>query len=269
MSKLQFQYNKKQIPQIVGLAVLSTGMLGYFSLKMITPPPPERAVAAVKMIAKSKATDLTLTSTDVQMAMLTNGPPPSPTMQDPFLPSTAATTAANTSVGKPQINIASAGLPTFQHAGSTSTPYLGLIKPLAGLGHAAPGQALVPIPVAWTVTGVLNASSGGKNIAVLRSGAERRFVALGGMVDDQCRLIGVDRFGVTLMEGKSRVRLVLGGDKKAAAPDALAAQPAVQTVSAPASTPATLSAAINAAAPIAAAAASSATAGDTDSSASN
>jgi len=78
-------------------------------------------------------------------------------------------------------------------------------------------------PPAWTVTGVLR--SGDAQVAILRSGDQRRIVKRGDEVDSQFRVVSVTRNSVVLGHGDARFTLPLGSAKSAAA----AARPPAQT----------------------------------------
>jgi len=199
------------MPQIIALGVLTVGMLGYFSLKMMTPPPAERAVAGAKRSVSSLRNPI-LTEAAIEMASLTNGEQPSPGMRDPFLSDAvkapAAAVPAPTAPPPHETNQGS------EHLGAMQPfPLSGSIRPLAGMPSAVPAAGAVsPQSAPWSVTGVIVNSLNNCRIAILRNGDARRFVSLGGMIDDQYRLVGVDRFGVTLAQGKKRIRLKLGGE---------------------------------------------------------
>jgi hypothetical protein len=210
MSKVQFTFDKKQMPQVIGLGVLSAAMFAYFTVKIITPPPAERVSASV-IAAPNSATTITAvkaveTPADVAIADLISGPPPTSSMRDPFwqpwqAPSKTAPDKQTTSQTQP------ASLPQGNLGPLAPMPSSSAVQPLSAL-NPAPAPA-PPAPIMWKVVGVLAGSTSGERIAVLRNGDARRFVALGGMVDDQCQLIGIDRFGVTLRQGKQHIRLLL------------------------------------------------------------
>jgi hypothetical protein len=211
MSKVKFYFDKKQMPQIVALSVLSIGMLGYFSLRMLTPPLPEKAVAGARKtsaVGKNPIID----EAQLELASLTDGNAPSLDMRDPFIsaapPATSAPANNSTTTFTTSLNQTRQTLGVLQ-----PLPFSSAIRPLTGLTPGSPSFSAVsgvaPV-VSWSVTGVLTGPDSSSRIAILRNGDARRFVPLGDMVDDQYRLIGIDRFGVTLAQGKNRVRLRLG-----------------------------------------------------------
>jgi hypothetical protein len=212
MSKVQFYFDKKQFPQVVGLGALSVGLLGYFAVQILTPPPAQRARAESVVVGTSIVKDDPEPAV-VEMGLLTNGLAPSLSMHDPFIP-LLLSQSQRPQPTRPMVQTAS----LQNHFNALTPPFSGDIKPLAGLTPGLTPLAIPAPPVPWTVTGVLAGSAPGNDIAVLRNGDSRRFVALGDMVDDQYRLIGINRFGVTLGLGKSRFRLKLGEDPAAASP---------------------------------------------------
>ena len=220
MSKLKFDIDKKQLPQIVGLGALSLGLFGYFGWRVVTPPAMSgQASAAVRMAAKPVANAAAgkpgaagVTPTDP--TELTDGAAPVAGMRDPFIPLITDDPAV-AAVVKPTL------MASAMTAPGSLTPVPGLpsgssVQPLPGFGGTTAGtsplQPLLAAPT-WTVTGVL-AANDDKNdfVAVLRQGDVRRFVRMGAMVDDQYRLVGIDRSGVTLLSGKTRFRIALGSE---------------------------------------------------------
>ena len=200
-------YDKKQLPQVIGLGVLSAGLFAYFGLKMITPPPTQAAAApastitAAAPIAGAAKLATAAGALDPDVAALLGAAAPSDTMRDPFAaPSLIATTPPAT---------------TGPNAGNGSIPglpALGQVRPLP-----IPGSP--DAPAAWSVTGVICSDANpGESLAIFRSGDTRRYVRLGSMVDDDIRLIGIDRDGVTISRGNDHIRLALGTSAPPAEP---------------------------------------------------
>ena len=194
-------YDKKQLPQIIGLAVLSVGLFGYFAFKMFTPPP-SQAAAPVATQSTSAATgpgtgasgpdsETSLTNPDV--TTLIGASAPNNGMRDPFAtPATFAAPPPAPAAAKPQ----PAGIPGI--------PGLADVQPLP----AGPAPEATNV---WSVTGVIRSDDNpDAAIAIFRSGDERRYVHLGGMVDDKTRLVGIDRGGVTISRDNVHTRLPLG-----------------------------------------------------------
>jgi len=213
MSKVQFYFDKKQLPQVIGLGLLSAGMFGYFSVKILTPPPPEAAAAATVNTATVKDIPV-MSPAEIEVASLTNGTAPSPVMHDPFTPlptpSSPPVPALNP-LPKP-----AAFDDTLGHLNPLQPmPSDGEIRPLSGLSPA-PFAAPPVIPTTkWVVTGVIVGPGSRPELAVLRDGDARRIVALGSMVDDQFRLVGISREGATLRAEGHNIQLKLGGDEPA------------------------------------------------------
>jgi cytochrome c biogenesis protein CcmG/thiol:disulfide interchange protein DsbE len=227
--------DKKQIPQVVAMAVLAVLFFGYFAVKMIMPTPAAAgsqapAAPAAAAAAAPKTGDAQAASDP--SATMPDAPPPSATLRDPFVQAIsdqpapppvlkpvappAARPAVYTKPSHPS------GLPTYPinilpGVGNEHGAVAGVPHPMV---PAAP-----PIPVAaptWVVTGVLQ--SGADTVAILRSGDARRFVKKGDYVDSTFRVTSVTRDAVTLRHGVSRFTLPLGGAK---------AVPAARTVSSP------------------------------------
>lgn len=235
MSKIQVNYDKKQLPQVIVMGVLSLGLLGYAASILMAPPPTARAAAApgapaaaaTPVASTAGAAPATSTSTvdgSEPVAGLIDAVAPSQTMRDPFVSCIQQITTPTTPAPPPVSTAVQNFLkpPTQTVAAMPAMPSASVIRPLSDTPPILPSMTAIqpaaapPPPLTvWTVTGVLFGSGSAKKIAVLRSADSRRYVALGSMVDDQYRLIGIDRFGVTLQQGKTRLRLKLGGDAPA------------------------------------------------------
>ena len=239
--------DKKQVPQVAVLAVLSCGVLGYFAKQMMTPSPaaaafpaggvPLRGGGAISPTPSPRAGSTTPTPdnggarlvppTASAFAPTGEVAPPADAGRDPFQ-QTVSSTAAPQPIPKPAALVRPLPAPK---AASVSVPVVpplpapgafGGLRPLPA--YAVPGQ---PAPVAqaaptWAVTGVL--TSGAEHIAILRSGTERRFVRQGEWLDGQWQVARVSRDSVTLGHGSAFYSLPLGGSKanagQAAAPQA-------------------------------------------------
>lgn len=244
MKKLE----KKQVPQFIALCILSSGVFGYFVVRLVTPTPAAAgtrprpvqeaakpgAVAAAPSAKKAGAVTDTASPTDA-------APIPAPTagMRDPFvvgyvdpklvpagapaapaLPAPAK--AAHTQmasihemgpapVSAPFVPGLPLGLKSFPPAAPSSLAS-------AGLPSAPHAPALPQAPAAptWTVTGVLQNDA--QQVAILRNGEARRFVRTGDFVDSQFKVVDVTRSSVTLRHGAAVYHLLLGGVKPATAP---------------------------------------------------
>lgn len=227
MKKLE----KKQIPQVVVLAVLALGLFGYFAKTLLMPGP-----VSAKAAVPAPATAVTALGAKPAPGTAVPGvaavpPMPSATMRDPFAP---AITASSNSAAPMQAALAAraavhAAAPAPRLASLRALPAAGFSIPAAPPlpfpaaaappVYGRPTASLPPLPAApsWTVTGVLQ--SGAEHIAILRSGETRRFVKQGDYVDDQFQVAQVTRSFVVLRAGRSAFTLSLGGtkDKRAGA----------------------------------------------------
>ncbi len=211
--------DKKQIPQVVMLAVLALGLFGYFA-KTLLMPGPVSAKAAVPAPAAAAAALGAKPAPGTAVPGVAAAPPmPSATMRDPFAP---AITASSNSAAPMQAARAAAppaprlaSLRALPPAGFSipAAPPLPFPAAAAPPAYGRPTASLPPLPAApsWTVTGVLQ--SGAEHIAILRSGETRRFVKQGDYVDDQFQVAQVTRSFVVLRAGRSAFTLPLGGTK--------------------------------------------------------
>ena len=267
--------DKKQMPQFVGLCVLSTGVFGYFGLRMVTPSPAAAATRpALKPAAASEAAAVVPASggAAVQAAPGTAStpagaeaavPPPTPGMRDPFLvgyhdPKAAPAAPPAFTPPSPGGPVPAAGpqaaFAQIHEAASAEVapaPVSGLTvpgfapvppaPPLPSGVSALPPQKIAPPPPAppkWTVTGLLQGEDSG-GMAVLRDGESRCIVHVGDFVDGLFRVTAVTRSSVVLRHGAAFYTLSLGtkAEEKAPAP-VPATAPAI--VPAPAALPAPL-----------------------------
>ena len=214
--------DKKQIPQVVMLAILALGLFGYFA-KTLLMPGPVSAKAAVLAPATAAAALGAKPAPGTAVPGVAAVPPmPSATMRDPFAP---AITASSNSAAPMQAALAAraAAAPAPRLASLRALPPAGFSIPAAPPlpfpaaaappVYGRPTASLPPLPVvpSWTVTGVLQ--SGAEHIAILRSGETRRFVKQGDYVDDQFQVAQVTRSFVVLRAGRSAFTLPLGGTK--------------------------------------------------------
>ena len=238
--------DKKQMPQVIGLGVVSCGMFGYFAYKMMAPtvsaaPPPTAgqvrpvAAASARPIRRGAGGDV-----GTRPAM-PDAPPPTP----------GCMTRSSRRSATTRPRCGPAATPAWVHRLRASwgpnelAPYPPRpAAPAAGGGgeEAVPAAAAgrlhgecirpgqppagqpAPMPVApsWTVTGV---SGDGGQVAILRSGEVRQFAHRGDIVGGDFRVVDVTRDSVVLRHGSARYTLLLGGDKPADAKPRQAAQP--------------------------------------------
>lgn len=241
--------DKKQVPQVILLAVMACAVFGWFAYRMITPTPAaasSAAAAASTPVASTPAdggTTAPATSADAA-GLPAPVVPPGPGLRDPFVqaissaPAPAPTPAPVSAPAAPAVSVAKpvkvASLPPMVPvvpalpSGAASN----WVRETPTAPAAAPAPVVIPPPL-WTVTGVL--ASGSEHVAILRSGAARRFVKKGDAVDGLFKVIAVTSDSVVLRHGSSRYVLPLGG-AKAAAPAAASRQaaPSAPPVSAPA-----------------------------------
>lgn len=219
--------DKKQIPQVIILAVLACAVFGWFAFRMITPTPaaahsPAATVAAVPEAGASGSDPATPSDPATVPAAAV---PPGPGLRDPFVqaisgkstpapaPAAPASAPAPASKGGKAVRVAAltpavppapplplSAVPVQVHG----TPSLSTGRPTV----TPPPPVVIP-PPAWTVTGVL--ASGSEHVAILRSGDARRFVRKGDAVDGLFVVAAVTSDSVVLRHGTSRFTLPLGG----------------------------------------------------------
>lgn len=249
--------DKKQLPQFMGLCVLSTGTFGYFGVRMVTPSPAAAATRPVLKPSEPAAAPAGKAAAapagTVADAAADAAPPPAPGMRDPFVvgytdPKTtsaglaaplaftaplhgsapaASTQMADTKMADAQIHEQVSGLPPAPVSGLTVPGFLAA-PPLPSAAPALPPQKIMPLPAPppappkWSVTGLLQGEDGA-GVAILRDGESRRIVHVGDFVDDVFRVTRVTRSAVVLRHGKTFYTLPLGTrSEKSEAPTALA-----------------------------------------------
>lgn len=255
------QLDKKQLPQIIALGVLTAGAGTYAAVHLAAPGPvsagtrpavpvttPVPAVAVKPGDTKpgdTKPGDTKPGTTPalVAAADTSDAPPPTPGMRDPFavgyveaaLPGTAAPPLPKLAPGRLVATVGGlsplpVGLASaFSLPPAPALPGGGAGRPLPSLPSGPPAPPLpspaaaVPAAPAWTVTGVL-LGAGGK-VAILRSGEARRIVRSGDFVDSTYRVAAVSRTAVVLRHGLWVYQLKLGGAPKTGLSAAPAAAP--------------------------------------------
>ena len=242
--------DKKQIPQFVALCVLSSGVFGYFVMRMVTPSeasassatrqatPIAAAAPSPKAVTPVPTTGSVAVGAAPQAVALTAAGVPAPIiplpmvgMRDPFVvgyvdpkiaPTVAPVTAPPTQVASANPQMARTTLPGLSAFPAPPAPDLptGLsgfsVRPTQ-MGPSLP-RVLAPQtpPPAWTVTGVVQADT--EKVAILRNGEARRIVRSGDFVDSTYQVADVTRSYVVLRHGASTYRLMLGGGKPAQSP---------------------------------------------------
>jgi thiol-disulfide isomerase/thioredoxin len=217
--------DKKQIPQVILLVVLTCAVFGWFAYRLITPTPAAAhspAADAATSVASTPATDGSGGAVD-PAALPATVVPPGPDMRDPFVPTISSTPApvpapapiapaSAVSAVKP-IKVASLPpvVPVAPVLPFSAPPSRVPVTPAAPA--VAPQPAAIP-PPDWTVTGVL--ASGSEHVAILRSGEARRFVKKGDSVDGLFVVSAVTSESVILRHGSLHYILPLGGAKGAA-----------------------------------------------------
>lgn len=259
------QLDKKQLPQIIALGVLTAGV-GTYAAVHFAAPGPASAQTHPAAVASTPAPGAAVKPGDpkpgdaklgaaVPAGMVaaldtSAAPPPVPGMRDPFVvgyfdpaagPGAASGThapalpalmpgkqmAAVSKLSPMPIGSAAFGLPAAPALPSASR---GQMLPGLPSGPSVPALPAsitpVPAPPAWTVTGVLAGADG--KVAILRSGEARRIVRSGDFVDSTYRVTAVSRTAVILRHGILVYQIKLGGMK---------ASPSVLPVSLPLSQP--------------------------------
>lgn len=236
--------DKKQVPQVIALAVLSCLIFGWFAFKMIAPTPAAARSQSLASAPAAGAAPAPASTTPGQAApgdatsVAVVAPPPGPGMRDPFVqaisnqPPPAPVAPAPAPVRPVAVKPVSAP-PVVPVVPSLPAP----VRTAAWVHEVAPGvpsshPSVAPLPVvipppSWSVTGVLE--SAGEHVAILRNGAARRFVRQGETLDGLYLVAAVTRDSVVLRHGHARFTLGLGGVK--------AATPAPAAVSSPQAAP--------------------------------
>lgn len=228
--------DKKQVPQVIILAVLACAVFGWFAYRMIKPTPASassQAAAASMTVASAPASDgaASPAAPADQSAPVV---PPGPGLRDPFVQAISSTPASVPAPAKAPAVPAAPAVSALKPVKVASLPPLVPVVPALpssaasnGVRETPPAPAAAPAPVvipppAWTVTGVL--ASGNEHVAILRSGEARRFVKKGDALDGLFKVIAVTSDTVILRHGSSHYVLPLGGGK-AAAPAAAPVSP--------------------------------------------
>ena len=231
MSK--FQYDKKQLPQVIVLGVLAAGTFGYFGVKLLVPPQteaaPGKAATAAGSGAAGAASAALTGSQQVASASMQDAPPAS-SMRDPFIapvngvdpnatpvaalpkpaPLPAVVKSERVSALPPPPSFAPLmpvpiSTPKFVAPGHPTQMARGPQSPL-GLPSAQVNAA-----PAWTVTGVLGSGGDPANcVAIMRLGDQRRFVRPGSTVDGVYKVVSITREGVTLSRDGKTFHIMLG-----------------------------------------------------------
>lgn len=250
MKKLE----QKQIPQFVALCILSSGVFGYFVMRMVTPSPASAssvvhpsAPATARTAAPSAgaasaptATNAATASTATPVAagtLAASGdpallvPPPTPGMRDPFVVGyvdpkvdpkiAAALPAAPPRAAASSQQLARTTLPGLSAFTAPVVPTLpsglsGLTVRQTRMAAALPTVPPLPAAPAPPAWVVTGVlQTDTEKLAILRNGEARRIVHSGDFVDSVYRVADVTRSWVVLRHGAMTYRLLLGGDKPA------------------------------------------------------
>ncbi len=229
----------KQIPQFVALCVVSSGVFGYFVVRMVAPgsasassaipapvaKPASHAAAFAPVAPVASGAAVAATPDPAASASSVLAAPPTPEMRDPFIvgyvdPKTAVSVVPALPV-KPKLTVPSLpqmarvtlpGLSPFPAPAAPELPsgLSGLtIRPTGPAVSSIPALPAAPAPPAWQVTGVVQTDT--DKLAILRDGDARRIVHSGDFVDSTYRVASVTRGGVVLRHGAYTYRLLLGG----------------------------------------------------------
>lgn len=221
--------DKKQVPQVMILAIVSLALFGYFAKTMLMPGPASAKTATPATVAPAAAVQAAAPTADGASASLAVVSAPTGGMRDPFTQAALSKAAPTVPATDPPAAPLPAVAPRL--ASLRALPPAAVIVPsapplpaLQGSRASRPGMAsLPPLPVAppWTVTGVLQ--SGEDQLVILRSGEARRIVKQGDFVDGQFRVASVTRNAVVLRSGNAVYTLPLGGTATRSAPSTITA----------------------------------------------
>jgi hypothetical protein len=222
--------DKKQMPQLLALGLLTIALFGFFVMRMLSPTPAAAHVQSVAAAASVKAKVVDNTT-------LADAPPPGPAMRDPFRPGIVDNEAMKAYLEASKSAVqnhhppepamgqrmaqnsratnSNAGVPHVSQLPGFTSNFSAYRGPSSFTGQTSNGTvtpAIISLPApTWTVTGVIQSSDGQE--AVLRSGEARRIVRRGDQVDSDFRVVSVTRNSVTLRRGTERFTLPLGGPK--------------------------------------------------------
>ena len=233
--------DKKELPKLIALVVLSAGVFGFAATQFMAPPKTNAGTPAQsgKGAASSDAAvqppagqdaegagdpsefhvqDLAIVTTGKD-PFVPNGPaaPPEPKVPAAMAPVRVAAAAPAPAAPMPPLPTSMGGPPPFPAPGVQVQE---VRRPQPALAVRPVVPAPLP-PPSYTVTGVVrdetpDACSG--KVAILRGGAgneERRFVRCGDPVGNGFRVIAVHRDSVEIESGDRRVILTLGGQSRA------------------------------------------------------
>jgi hypothetical protein len=220
-------FDKKQLPQVVALGVLTLGIFGYFASKTLfapatqaSPVPPTGSTPGNASIVGGSSSAGTFVSPAASLpdpnaipdpSSLIGADAPTNSMRDPFIPATPLSELTAPVAVLPKA-------PSVTGGQISDVPGLGQIKPLPlpgsgglpGLGNASGSQqaGAAPDTAAWQVTGIIQSDSDPSNaIAILRDASSRRYLRLGDQLDPETRMVGIDRNSVTLIRSGQRIQL--------------------------------------------------------------
>jgi hypothetical protein len=218
--------NSKQMPQVIGLSVLTVGVLGYVAYSFVAnsgPPhkPAGPATAAVPVTPVAAP----------QMATA-NGPglgtPAGPAVPgqynpDPFRPAVKTPAPVNVTPPPAKVTVRPSRPKSL---GSHGPRWVGIPLPAvaalgSGSGPAGPGGPGAPVVPAGpvrpevTVTGVIVGESG-QDMALVTVGMERRVLQVGDLVGNDYRVKRISMAGMLLANGKDRYMVVQGAHHEGA-----------------------------------------------------
>jgi hypothetical protein len=224
----KIQYDKKQLPQVIVLGVLSLGLFGYFGFRMLTPPPSEAAPQGTKAALTAKA-ETTATATVAAASTDAAAPvagvidaPPVANVRDPFVapvndlaPLPVATNPTSPAAPPPLPVVRNvASLPAFNTIKPLPTARVPSAPPLNNFNNVNALPSAPPVdlgPSGWTVTGVIGDDTDpSSRIACMRNGDLHRYVRSGGTVDGDFQVVSVNRDGVVLRRSGHVYRLRIG-----------------------------------------------------------
>ena len=218
----KIQYDKKQLPQVVVLGVISLCLFGYGAAHLLTPPPleakqaPKAAVASLPQTMSKE----TVASSTVPPTLFDQAP--DARSRDPFVVPSAP---PNPDV-KPEATVKPlappppppkqmAALPTLGSLMPLNVPKLPVpspFKPVTAVRNTSKDVSPVTAGSGWQLTGVIgNDADAGSLIAVLRRGDEHRFVHVGEQLEPDVRVVAIMRGQVIIKSAGGRHTIKLGG----------------------------------------------------------
>lgn len=216
--------DKKQIPQLVVLGLLTLLCIGYVSFTVARgSKTPQPAQSAQKSADDSKSSaDTSEPGTDIVLTRAQSGGSEPQSRRDPFVPQKlyGSETTGPAQVSTPQISQQTRSHVQIVRNPSASVPPINPFKGFSQMESPLPVAAAKSVQTVQqepdpqlVITGVIR---GEKDVAIIRSGESgRHIVREGQLIDGRYKVISISDDGAVLVYKKYRIHLKLGGAKNA------------------------------------------------------